>query len=415
MRVLARPTSSLALILFLVTPFLLASAPVDAASRTRSKAPIHQPAARAQADRNAAANASQPAPRSAFTQADDDVAAIPGMPDARFWGDSEQAFLAALGPVHGPWLALSGGGEDGAFGAGLLNGWSQAGTRPDFAVITGTSAGALIAPYAFAGKSYDPQLREAFTTISAGDVFEDAGTADSLLDTWPLRDLIARHITPQLIADIAAQHRTGRRMFVVTTNLDAGRPVVWNMGAIAAHGGEAAVKLFRDVLLASASIPGIFPPVAIDVEANGRRFQELHGDGAINAPLFIAPETMLDNGQLARLPTKDLYLLMNGKLAPEFFVTPHGKVSVLSRSIGLALQSSMRAEIARVHRAARNSGMRFNLAYIEPDFVHPSIGIFDQSYMDALFQRGVAQGKSAAPFRTEPANLLTDSQAGGER
>ncbi|HVY56259.1 MAG TPA: patatin-like phospholipase family protein [Xanthobacteraceae bacterium] len=323
------------------------------------------------------------------------------MPDARFWGDSEQAFLAALGPGRGPWLAISGGGEDGAFGAGLLNGWTQAGTRPDFSVVTGVSTGALIAPYVFAGSRYDAALRERFTTVSAGDVFEDGATVDSLLDTWPLRDLIARNITPELMADIAAQHRAGRRLFVLTTNLDAGRPTVWNIGAIAAYGGKRALDLIRQVLLASASVPGIFPPVAIDVEANGRNFQELHGDGAINAPLFVAPESMLDKSRLNHLPTQSVYLLMNGKLYPDFMVTPHGKLSVLSRSIGLALQGSMRGEIARVHQAAKEAGIGFNLAYIDSAFDHPSSGIFDRDYMAALFAHGLAQGKSGRPFQTD--------------
>ena len=211
----------------------------------------------------------------------------------RAWGDSAADFARLLPQASGPWLAVSGGGSDGAFGGGLLAGWSQAGNRPEFAVVTGVSIGALIAPYAFLGAAYDEELRKNFTTITAADVFEDRMTRDSLFDYWPLRRLIEQRVTAKLLSDIAAEHRRGRRLLVATTNLDAGRRVVWNMGAIAERGDDKALKLFRDVLLASCSIPGFFSPVAIDVEANGKQFQEMHGDGTITAPFFVVPESML--------------------------------------------------------------------------------------------------------------------------
>ena len=212
-----------------------------------------------------------------FSAQEDETAIVSGFPDVRFFSTSERDFSRALsltnGTSSGPWLALSAGGVDGAFGAGLLSGWSTRGTRPDFAVVTGVSAGALIAPYAFLGARYDDQLRTALTTITDADVFEDGRTPASLLDTWPLRQLLEKRITPQLLADVAAEHRRGRRLFVATANLDAGRTTVWNMGAIATRGDDAALKLFRDVLLASASLPGIFPPVYFDVEIEWASFQ----------------------------------------------------------------------------------------------------------------------------------------------
>ncbi len=155
------------------------------------------------------------------------------------------------------------------------------------------SIGALIAPYAFLGPRYDEELRKNFTEITAADVFEDKATPESLLDTWPLKRLIEKRVTAEMLAAIAAEHSKGRRLLVATTNLDAGRRVIWNMGAIAARGDEKALKLFRDILLASSSIPGFFPPVAIEVEANGKKFQEMHLDGTITAPFFVAPESML--------------------------------------------------------------------------------------------------------------------------
>ena len=188
---------------------------------------------------------------------------------------------------------MSSGGEDGAFGAGLLNGWTAAGNRPRFPVVTGISTGALMAVYAFAGAKYDEILRTSYTKITASDIFEFGTTPESLVDTWPLKQLIAKNVTPALLADVSEEYRHGRRLFVLTTNLDAGRSVVWNMGAIAEKGGDDGLKLFRDIMLASASIPGEFPPVYIEVEANGRRFLEMHVDGGVNGPLFVAPRIVL--------------------------------------------------------------------------------------------------------------------------
>ena len=161
------------------------------------------------------------------------------MPDARFWGDSEPDFKAALPSQPGPWLILSSGGADGAFGAGLLNGLTAGGRRPDYAVVTGVSSGALMAPFAFAGKQYDEALRRCYTEITAADVFEaGSSTAESFVNSWPLREFIDKQITPELMADIGAAHRSGRRLFIVTSDLNSQRSVVWNMGAIAAHGGD---------------------------------------------------------------------------------------------------------------------------------------------------------------------------------
>ncbi len=145
-------------------------------------------------------------------------------------------------------------------------------------------------------------LRDAYTTITAADVFELGGKGESFFDTWPLRDLIAKRVTPELLNDVAAEHRRGRRLLVLTTNLDAERPVAWNMGAIAAKGDDKALKLFRDILLAATSIPGAFPPVLIEVEAGSRKFQEMHADGGLNNQFFIAPQSLLLNTSSFRLP-----------------------------------------------------------------------------------------------------------------
>jgi hypothetical protein len=343
--------------------------------------------------------------RTPFTLEDQAAAAIPGIPDARVWGDSDTDFQRVLPTASGPWLAISGGGADGAYGAGLLNGWSQSGNRPEFAVVTGSSIGALIGPYAFLGSRYDDELRKNFTEITAADVFEDKVTPESLFDSWPLKRLIEKRVTSDMLRAIAAEHQKGRRFLVVTTNHDAGRRVIWNMGAIAVRGDEKALKLFRDVLQASASIPGFFQTVSIDVEANGKKFQEMHLDGTITAPFFVMPESMLGRPGTT-LPTNQVYVIVNSKLSPDFSMPDKKLVSILSKGIGEALVAGLRAEILVMRGAAQRIGFNLNVAQVPETFTQVNRGLFDHVYMDALFKYGVEQGKSGAGFASLPAGTV---------
>jgi Patatin-like phospholipase len=341
-------------------------------------------------------------PRTPFTAADQAAAAVPGMPDARFWGDSVADFERALPSQPGPLLVLSTGGADGAFGAGLLNGLSAAGNRPDYAVVTGVSTGALMAPFAFAGARYDAVLAALYTQTTAADIFEVGGTGESFLNTWPLKDLIAKEITPALLADIAAGYRSGRRLFVVTSNLDAGRSVVWNMGAIAAHGGDDALKLFRSVLLASGSIPGAFPPVLIEVEGNGKRFAEMHVDGGVGGQFFVAPPALMESTSDYKIPANPLYIVVNSGLQPDFSVVERTTPTILSQSVSMAIKADLRNLLDRAYVAAKHSGTGFNVATIPASFSAPSRGAFDPDYMKALFNVGYDQGKSGSAFAAEP-------------
>src|SRR5260221_5905905 len=207
-------------------------------------------------------------------------------------------------------------------------------------------------------------------------------------------------VTPKLLADIAAEHRRGRRLLAVTTNLDAGRRVVWNLGAVGARGDDKAVALFRAVLLASASIPGIFPPVMIEARSNGKDVQELHNDGTITAPFFIAPESMLAGTGTVHLPTKQLYVIANAKLSQQFEVTTPQTTAVLGRSIALALQSGLRIELLLTLAAAQKQGISLSVAQIDPEFEHPARSAFDPEYMKALFDFAVRQAKKANTFET---------------
>jgi len=340
--------------------------------------------------------------RRPFTAAEDATAIIPGMPDVRFWADSTDDFAKALPEKPGPWLTLSSGGSDGAFGAGLLNGLSASGKRPDYAVVTGVSTGALIAPFAFAGPRYDNALRDAFTKITSADVFEIGGTPESFLDTWPLKDLIAKQVTPALIRDIAAQYRAGRRLFIITTNLDSERSMVWNMGAIAARGDEQAIKLFRTVLLASCSIPAGFPPVFIDVESNGNHFSEMHVDGGVGGQFFVAPAALMAATSDYRLPATALYVVADSGLQPDFDRVERTTAQILAQSVGMAVKVDTRLMLDRAYLVAKRSRIAFNVASIPPSFNAPSNGAFDPKYMKALYDFGYDLGKSSTPFDTVP-------------
>jgi predicted acylesterase/phospholipase RssA len=366
--------------------------------RTKHKAP-----AKTQAPEAPAPNSSELPPRIEYTAAEAIRAAIPGMPDARFWGDSEPDFKAALPSQPGPWLILSSGGADGAFGAGLLNGLTAGGKRPDYAVVSGVSTGALMAPFAFAGKQYDEALRKCYTEITAADVFEaGSSTGESFVNSWPLREFIDKQMTPELMADIAAAHRSGRRLFIVTSDLDSQRSVVWNMGAIAAHGGDEATKLFRKVLLASASIPGGFPPVLIDVEADGKRFREMHVDGGLGGQFFVAPPSLMASTSDYHLPATQLYIVVNNGLQREFKVVDRFAPMILTQSIGMAVPVDTSLMLDRAYVVAKRSGIDFNVASIPTTFSAPSRGPFDPNYMKALYQVGFDQGSGATAFAVQP-------------
>jgi predicted acylesterase/phospholipase RssA len=392
-----------------LAPLGLAAAPVQVPGLTKS-APIvgHlRLAAQTRAKRGGPpppeAKSSELPPRTPYTAAEALVATVPGMPDARFWGDSDADYKAALPSQPGPWLILTSGGADGAFGAGLLNGLTEAGKRPDYTVVTGVSTGSLIAPFAFAGPRYDEALRKAFTEVTAADIFEaGSSTGESFVNSWPLRDFIAKQITPQLMADIAAAHRAGRRLFVVTSDIDSQRSVVWNMGAIAAHGGDDATKLFCKVLLASASIPGGFPPVLIDVEAAGKRFQEMHVDGGLGGQFFVAPPSLMASTSDYRLPATQLYIVVNTGLQRDFKVVDRFAPTILTQSIGMAVPVDTSLMIDRTFIVAKRSGVEFNVATIPASFNAPSKGPFDPEYMKALFQVGSVQGKGVTAFAAQP-------------
>ena len=291
-----------------------------------------------------------------YTQQEQSTASIPGIPNARLWADDPASIATARRSVvsrvalkQPTVLALSGGGANGAFGAGLLSGWSARGTRPQFTFVTGASSGALIAPFAFLGPSYDETLRSVFASGEMANLLQTDGLAGffgtGIFKAAPLRDLIARHVDAELLKAIAQEYRAGRRLYVVTTNLDAQRTAIWDMGKIAASDDPGALDLFRSILTASASIPGLFSPVLIDVEAEGRRFAEMHVDGGVTTNILIVPEGVLTSGTPLFAPDArpKVYIVMNGKLAPEFEVVQSATLPIVTRSFETSVRANTRS------------------------------------------------------------------------
>ncbi|MBB1496892.1 patatin-like phospholipase family protein [Paracoccus sp. MC1862] len=305
-------------------------------------------------------------------------------------------------------LALSGGADAGAFGAGVLKGWTQRGDRPEFDYVTGVSTGALIAPLAFLGPGYDDALQRFYTQTTAADIFilrplAVLAGAPSIGDSAPLRDQINRIVTPQMVAVIAAERRRGRLLLIGTTDLDAQRQVIWDIGRIAASGQPDRVQLIRKILLASASVPGAFPPVTIDVVAGGRRYQELHVDGGVTRGVFAYPPDL--RPPPPRGPRR-MWVIRNSKLAAEHQATPPGVVSIAARSVTTLIKHQSVSNIADMQAQARRDGFDFNVTAVPPDLNLPSYQPFDAVYMNTLFAAGLATGRSARGWADDAQPLL---------
>ena len=352
--------------------------------------------------------------------------AVLGIPNARFWLDADPAPMVAeaalmagreaatgrLAPQN--FLALSGGGDNGAFGAGLMTGWTEAGNRPAFNIVTGISAGALIAPFAFLGPEYDAALRDVFTGQQARDILLLPRQAmavfslffgEALADTSPLNRLIARHANEEMLAAIAREYGRGRLLLIGTTNLDLQRPVVWNIGAIAASGHPDALALFRRILLASASIPGAFPPVLVDVQHDGRSFQEMHVDGGAAMQIFLYPPSINLSRMAARGRTA--YIIRNGRVDVEAGSTARGILSITRRAATTLLHFGGLGDISRIYLTTQRDGVAFRAAYIGREFQAARSEPFEPGFMQALFDYGYTQARQGFPWRTEPSAVGT--------
>jgi predicted patatin/cPLA2 family phospholipase len=359
------------------------------------------------------------------------AAAIPGYGKIRYWGDSAASFTvedldlhhaqvaaaAKLDPsmleVPARALTISGGGSNGAFGAGLLVGWSRSGRRPDFDIVTGISTGAMIAPMAFLGQAYDPLLETVFTTISGKDVFEKKGIlaiigSESIGSNEPLRLMIADAVSDRMLADVAREHARGRRLFIGTTNIDAERPVIWDMGAIASSDAPDRRKLFQDIIVASAAIPGVFPPVHINVTAQGQSYDELHVDGGTSNQVFLFPaglSTKAIDKRYGMHREKQLFIIRNARTSPEYSMVKPKLASLVGKSISSLIKTQGIGDLNRLYVQSQRDGIDFNLIAIPEDFVLKETTPFDQAYMKSLFDEGHRMGAAGVPWLKKPPGL----------
>jgi predicted acylesterase/phospholipase RssA len=326
----------------------------------------------------------------------------------------EQEYRAKQGET-GPlppavFLAVSGGGDNGAFGAGLLNGWTAAGTRPEFKLVTGISTGALIAPFAFLGPKYDTTLKEVYTTSSPKNILNPRGKLaalfdDALADNRPLWQLTRKHVNEELLREIAAEYAKGRFLLIGTTDLDARRGIIWDMGRIASYGGSEALDLFVNIMVASAAIPGAFPPTLFDVEADGKPYQEMHVDGGAIAQVFIYPASIHVKDEAAAAGVtreRRLYVIRNARLDPDWAHVERKTMSIAQRAISSLIHTQGIGDLYRIYTTTQRDGVDFNLAFIPPSFNAPHKEQFDTEYMRRLYDVGYAMAEKGFPWAKTP-------------
>lgn len=356
--------------------------------------------------------------RSALPEQLSAQAQVPGFSDIRDWGDQHSPVLRrsmeqalrqqaahtgqsvqdiAAQPVS--ILALSGGGMNGAFGAGFLCGWTQHGSRPQFDMVTGISAGSLLAPFAFLGKDHDSTICQIQAELGPKGIVRRKGLLhllreDSLYDTTPLQRLIERYITPELIEHVSHEHAKGRRLWIGTANLDSRRPVIWDLGAVASSGRPDAADLFRKVLLASAAIPGAFPPVYFDVEAGGTKYDEMHVDGGVGFQVFAYGVVVNLDNELRQadksLPPRParLFIIRNGELHPRYQPVRPKVVPIIMTSINTLTYRQSMGDLYRMFAYAGRDQVEFNLAGLPADYRPQSQAEFDPEEMKRLFNLG---------------------------
>lgn len=312
-------------------------------------------------------------------------------------------------------LVLSGGGANGAYTAGVLNGWTASGTRPEFDVVTGISTGALIAPFAFLGPDYDDTLHHSYTTSEEGEVFKrrwllSLAWSDSLADSTPLRNKIEDEITPPVLNRIAEAHRAGRRLYVGSTDLDSKRLVVWDIGAIACSDNPRKLKLVHDVLLASASIPGLLPPVEISINVDGKKHTELHVDGSVASALFLRPD-MLEQATTGSLEQagqdkQHVHVIVAGSLQLPQRAVKRQLTKVVGESIGGVLQSQLEGDLLKTYLVSRQAGAQFALTSVPKQLAAKADPLaFDPERMKQLFETGYQQAVTGKGWQHAPDSL----------
>jgi len=341
---------------------------------------------------------------------------VPGYHNIRYWGDQASEHvdetierLKANKTIKKrvDILALSGGAEDGAYGAGFLKGWSERGNRPEFTLVTGISTGALIAPFAFLGPQYDDVIKRLYTETSQKNIFlftpfTALMGGSAVADTAPLRKILKEEINKEFVAALAKEGQKGRVLHIGTTDLDAQRPVVWDITKIAQSGREDAPRLIRNIMLASSSIPGAFPPVLINVLIDGKRHQELHVDGGVTRQIFVYPYD-LDIRRFQRklniYPKKTFWLIRNTKIAPEYAIVPLSLSGITERSVSTLIKYQGRGDLYNIDALAKRDGFNIYITNVPSSFRVTPKELFDSKYMNALYHVGYETGRSNTAWK----------------
>ena len=323
--------------------------------------------------------------------------------------------IASGGPVVETTLALSGGGPDGAFGAGLLKGWTDRGDRPEFDIVTGISTGAILAVFAFLGSDYDETLTEIYTAYSTENLIEPTlltgltGGA-ALFDARGFRGLIEQYIDDEVMQRIAEEHERGRELLIGTTNLDAARPVVWGLGRIARTGHPDAKRLVHDVIQASSAIPAVFPPTIIPVETpDGRRFDELHVDGgATQQVMFFSPSLPMRrvDDALGVPVDRTVFVVINNKVEKPYSPVRPRAMSIAGTAVTSLLGGAGTSDVYKIYTLAQRDDMKLRMTSVPRDFDVEAEEVFDPAYMKALYELGYAQGLASDKWTDRPPFLV---------
>ena len=318
-------------------------------------------------------------------------------------------------------LAISGGAANGAYGAGLLNGWSQSGTRPVFKAVTGISTGAITAPFAFLGSSYDEKLKEIYTRYSTKDIMRVRSPriripfSNSIASTAPLKLLIERYFDARLMKEIAVEYKGGRRLYIGTTNLDAEQLVIWDMGKIASIDDDKALELFRKVILASASIPIACPPVYLDVEVGGRTYDEMHVDGGISKQVFFLydvlqgfDKALKEKGIDARRNKYEIYVIRNGYVDPVYKEVHDTLFAITERTVDAITNAQSIGDLYQLYFFTKDDKGDFNLAYIPATHMSKARELFDPVEMRELFKLGYEEAVGGYSWRKAPPGINTN-------
>ena len=373
-----------------------------------------------------------------------ETAVVPGYEHVRVWGDEvSPSFLESLARkdediraaaksgrspnslVKADFLAISGGGDQGAFAAGVLSGWAKRGDRPDFEAVTGVSAGALAAPFAFIGAGCDRVLRDVYTKYGARDLYKSRGVrgyfSEAFEDNAPMQQMVESYATDRFLDQIAEGYRDGRRLFILTTNLDAQRPVVWDLSAVAASSQRDRREMFAKILLASSAVPGIFPPVYFPVVASdGSAYTEMHVDGGVTAQLiFVPPEARvieIEDKIFQKRRERNLYVIRNSKIAPEYVYSSPRSLPIVARAFRTMVKYQVISDLARLYKFAQSNNTAFHYCAVPASLGMGGKGPFDKNLAQELFASGEQVGSkglwsSVPPYSPALERALPDDPA----